>query len=87
VIFTLIAMAYHVKIDGWDPRGWKRNQSPETSLTSDPPRSVAPRARPAAGVNAAADGVPVVVGMLWHRAIVIGSRLKPYWDPVWNWVK
>ncbi|CAG8959036.1 hypothetical protein HYFRA_00012197 [Hymenoscyphus fraxineus] len=39
-IFVLIVMTYHIRLDGWDPRGWRRSQSTATRLTYPPPRTV-----------------------------------------------
>jgi len=39
-IFLLIVTAYHIMLDGWNPRYWKRTNSPEARLTSPRPQTV-----------------------------------------------
>ncbi|KAH0544742.1 hypothetical protein FGG08_001109 [Glutinoglossum americanum] len=42
-IFAVMAMAYHISLDGWDPRAWKRNVNYD--LQHPPPTIVATRER------------------------------------------
>ncbi|XTI92660.1 amino acid permease-domain-containing protein [Cenococcum geophilum] len=90
-IFLVIVMAYHVKQDGWDPRNWERNSSPETRLTNPPPKILA-RPTPTAvesqgrtkdGSSAIDREVPEPVSA--PRAA--WNNTKPFRGWIWSWMK
>lgn len=83
----LIVMAYHVRLDGWDPRGWRRNQSTGTRLTFPPPRTVprAARRAPPSRRESKEQAPPVVAPETKIRNLLLNGQKFGKW--VWKWMK
>jgi hypothetical protein len=73
-------MGYHIKLDGWNPRDWKRTRNEKTNLTNPPPQIVTRQHR---------------VGRLRlpntepndNNRVVFLKRAKAIGDWLWVWIK
>lgn len=91
-------MAYHVGLDGWDPRNWRRTYSPESNLTNPHPKSVRshdrvghlhfPREeRATRPSNGSAGGQQEVAMPPPPSRTAFNNNLKAFGRWLWVWVK